>query len=137
MSEDLGSLEANQQIKDETLVALLIRCINNSVQCILGEGDHLVIKTEHIELLKVGCQRWTHIPLKAAITDTASGMRAITEQQLQSIAVIAHQLIKSELSATSEAHPLIESMPVMGFHGVIEDGDVADAGQGAMNHTFK
>lgn len=100
MSEDLGSLETNQQIKDETLVALLIRHANNSVQYILSEGDHLVIETESIELLKVGCQRWTHIPLKAAITDTASGMRAITEQQLQSIAVIAHQLIESELSTT-------------------------------------
>ena len=134
MLEDLGSLKANQQIEDETLVALLVRHANNGIQHVLGKGDKLSTQTLRIELLEVGSQRRSQVPLIAVITNTANGMRTITEYQLKGIAVIAHQLIKSELLATSEAHPLIESMPVMGFHGVIESSDEINARQGAVNH---
>ena len=87
-----------------------------------------------IELLKVGHQSGTKVPLVAAITYTAGGMRAITESQQKVTTVIGHILRQGELLTTSEAHPLIKSKPTTGLHGVIESSDEINARQGTVNH---
>ena len=58
--------------------------------------------------------------------------RAVDEHE--SVTVISDSLIESESVSTVEAHPFSETIPVVGVHGIIKDGDELLASKFTENH---
>ena len=135
MFEDLCSNEANEKIEDEALVTLLISLSNDEiVEDILSERDELIVHSENIELLEVGGGNGGRKDGIAVVAQATERVVTITVDEHKSVAIISDFLLEIKSPSTLEAHPFCETIPVVAFHGIIEDGDILLAGEFAKDH---